>query len=157
MALPRSLPPTIITSINVGLALGGYVLTIPFKNDKFPGPAIALWFRDFFQPGFISITTLAALTLTTGFRAFRTKPASASEVHRAKAKTASRWAAAGLTFTLLHFTYGNTVLAIMDRISSKPEAAQTEMASWMSMHILRTLTTDIPAWLCFIGALTYEI
>lgn len=49
------------------------------------------------------------------------------------------------------------VLAIMDRILSNPELAQGEMAGWIQLHTVRTLTTDVPAWICFIGALLSEL
>ncbi|KAK5993807.1 hypothetical protein PT974_07244 [Cladobotryum mycophilum] len=154
---PRSLIPVLSTSLNVGMALGGYIMTIPFENREYPGPAIALWFNDFFTPGFIGVTTLGVLTLTSGFRAFRIRKDVGSSQDQANAKAASRWALAGLAFTVIHFGFGNTVLAIMDRILANPELAQPEMASWTSMHIVRTLTTDVPAWLCFVKALLSEI
>lgn len=45
----------------------------------------------------------------------------------------------------------------MDRILSNPELAQGEMAGWIQLHTVRTLTTDVPAWICFIGALLSEL
>lgn len=91
------------------MALGGYITVIPFTNPEYPGPAIAIWFNDFFQPGFIGITTLGVLTLTTGFRALRVQNDFGSIEGQATAKVASRWALAGLLFTVLHFGFGNTV------------------------------------------------
>ncbi|QYT02898.1 hypothetical protein H0G86_009881 [Trichoderma simmonsii] len=154
---PRSLIPVISTSLNVGMALGAWITVIPFANVAYPGPAVAVWFKDFFKPGFIGITSLSAVTIASGIRSALVRDASGLAEGQAKAKAASRWAIAGLVFTLIHFGFGNSVLAIMDRILSNPELAQGEMAGWIQLHTVRTLTTDVPAWICFIGALLSEL
>ncbi|EHK21453.1 uncharacterized protein TRIVIDRAFT_131516, partial [Trichoderma virens Gv29-8] len=154
---PKSLIPVISTSLNVGMAIGAWITVIPFANVAYPGPAVAIWFKDFFKPGFIGITSLSAVTIASGIRSARVRDQSGSAEGQPKAKAASRWAIAGLIFTLVHFGFGNSVLAIMDRILSNPELAQGEMAGWIKLHTVRTLTTDVPAWLCFIGALLSEL
>ncbi|KAM0264907.1 hypothetical protein ACHAQJ_000423 [Trichoderma viride] len=155
--IPRSLIPVISTSLNVGMALGAWITVIPFTNAAYPGPAVAVWFKDFFKPGFIGITSLSAVTIASGIRSARTQDLSGTAEGQAKAKAASRWAIAGLVFSLIHFGFGNSVLAFMDRILANPELAQGEMAGWIKLHTVRTLTTDVPAWLCFIGALLSEL
>ncbi|KAH0490426.1 hypothetical protein TgHK011_001894 [Trichoderma gracile] len=156
---PKSLIPALSTSLNVGMALGAWITVLPFANPAYPGPAVAVWFRDFFKPGFIGITSLSAVTIASGIRAaWRRTPESAEEQGQdKKAKKASRWATAGLVFTLIHFGFGNSVLAIMDKILSAPELAQGQMAGWIRLHTVRTLTTDVPAWLCFVAALLSEL
>ncbi|KAK1242066.1 hypothetical protein MKX07_000052 [Trichoderma sp. CBMAI-0711] len=172
--IPKSLIPALSTSLNVGMALGAWITVLPFANPAYPGPAVAIWFRDFFKPGFIGITSLSAVTIASGIRAAWLRQSSsalppppsgpgsgsssAEQGHQeAKAKKASRWAIAGLVFTLVHFGFGNSVLAIMDKILSAPELAQGQMAGWIQLHTVRTLTTDVPAWLCFVAALLTEL
>ncbi|KAL9473987.1 hypothetical protein ACSS6W_008367 [Trichoderma asperelloides] len=155
--IPSSLIPVVSTSLNVGMALGAWITVIPFANVAYPGPAVAVWFKDFFKPGFIGITSLSAVTIASGIRSARTRDLSGTAEGQAKAKTASRWAIAGLVFTLVHFGFGNSVLEIMDRILANPELAQGEMAGWIKLHTVRTLTTDVPAWLCFVAALLSEL
>ncbi|KAH7124942.1 hypothetical protein B0J13DRAFT_565907 [Dactylonectria estremocensis] len=154
--IPKTFLPLLSTSLNVGMALGGYITTVPFHNTDYPGPAIALWFKDFFKPGFVGVTTLGALTFGSGLRAFWFHYHGIAQ-KQARSSTVSRWSLAGLIFTLLHFGFGNQVLSIMDQILSEPELAQLQMAKWMSMHVTRTLIADVPAWMCFIVALLYEI
>ncbi|KAL7917629.1 hypothetical protein ACQKWADRAFT_306298 [Trichoderma austrokoningii] len=154
--IPSSLIPVVSTSLNVGMALGAWITVIPFTNVTYPGPAIAVWFQDFFKPGFIGITSLSAVTIASGIRSARARDVSGTAEGQAKAKAASRWAIAGLVFTLIHFGFGNKVLGFMDRILANPELAQGEMAGWIKMHTVRTLTTDVPAWLCFVASLLAE-
>ncbi|KAL7819179.1 hypothetical protein V8C44DRAFT_354719 [Trichoderma aethiopicum] len=166
---PKSLIPALSTSLNVGMALGAWITVLPFANPAYPGPAVAVWFKDFFKPGFIGITSLSAVTIASGIRAAWTlrgqqqqqqqqqAGSSSSAEGRDKAKKASRWAIAGLVFTLIHFGFGNSVLAIMDKILSAPDLAQSQMAGWIQLHTVRTLTTDVPAWLCFVAALLSEL
>ncbi|KAL6864227.1 hypothetical protein J3F83DRAFT_154229 [Trichoderma novae-zelandiae] len=160
---PKSLIPALSTSLNVGMALGAWITVLPFADPAYPGPAVAVWFNGFFKPGFIGITSLGAVTVASGIRAALLRDRSGTETGsgsvegRAKARNASRWAIAGLVFTVLHFGFGNSVLAIMDKILSAPELAQGQMAAWIQLHTVRTLTTDVPAWLCFIGALLSEL
>lgn len=108
--IPKTLLPLLSTSLNVGMALGGYITTIPFYNADYPGPAIALWFKDFFKPGFVGVTTLGALTLGSGLRAFWFHYQGAEQ----KQPTVSRWILAGLFFTLLHFGFGNKASYLWD-------------------------------------------
>ncbi|ETS01579.1 hypothetical protein M419DRAFT_9128 [Trichoderma reesei RUT C-30] len=168
---PKSLIPALSTSLNVGMALGAWITVLPFANPAYPGPAVAIWFRDFFKPGFIGITSLSAVTIASGIRAAWLRQSSSSALppsgsasssadqgqQEAKANKASRWAIAGLVFTLVHFGFGSSVLAIMDKILSAPELAQGQMAAWIQLHTVRTLTTDVPAWLCFVAALLTEL
>lgn len=107
--IPSSLIPVVSTSLNVGMALGAWITVIPFANVAYPGPAVAVWFKDFFKPGFIGITSLSAVTIASGIRSARTRDLSGTAEGQAKAKTASRWAIAGLVFTLVHFGFGNSV------------------------------------------------
>ncbi|KAF7552940.1 hypothetical protein G7Z17_g3966 [Cylindrodendrum hubeiense] len=133
--LARALIPVLSTSLNVGMALGGYVTTLSFADVEYPGPAIAVWFRGFFKPGFIAVTTLGSLTLGSGLYL------SYSERQRSRTKgqtgsnTASWLALAGVAFTVFHFSYGNQVLSIMDRIAADPDSAQGHMAEWINMHV----------------------
>lgn len=118
---PKSLIPALSTSLNVGMALGAWITVLPFANPAYPGPAVAVWFRDFFKPGFIGITSLSAVTIASGIRAAwilrgqgqqqqqQQAGSSSSAEGRDKAKKASRWAIAGLVFTLIHFGFGNSV------------------------------------------------
>ncbi|RMJ06670.1 hypothetical protein CDV36_013742 [Fusarium kuroshium] len=152
--IPRSLLPLLSTTLNVGLALGGYVTTTAFNDPNYSGPAIAAWFKDFFKPGFISVTTIGALTFGGGIWSFWSHR---SRKDHQRSRAVSWWSLAGLGFTVLHFTFGNQVLSIMDSILSNPDQAQPHMARWISLHITRTLVADVPAWFCYIAALLYEI
>lgn len=100
------------------MALGAWITVIPFTNVAYPGPAIAVWFQDFFKPGFIGITSLSAVTIASGIRAARARDVSGTADGQAKAKTASRWAIAGLVFTLIHFGFGNSVREIVSETIS---------------------------------------
>jgi len=98
LSWPLSLPPLLSTALNVGVAIGGYTMAIPFYAPGIPGDMIATWFQRFFQPGFISVMTLGVATLATGVRAWwGLKP------------SASRYAGLGLLFTFVHFGFGPLV------------------------------------------------
>jgi hypothetical protein len=119
--VPKALVPLLSTSLNVGMALGAYITTIPFQNPAYPGPAIATWFEGFFKPGFIGITTLGALTLGSGLRAFWFHRGAQKQ---ARSATVSRWALAGLVFTLTHFGFGNTASRLL-RVQEVVDKADT--------------------------------
>ncbi|KAF4445614.1 hypothetical protein F53441_10678 [Fusarium austroafricanum] len=147
MAIPKTLLPLLSSSLNVGVALGGYATTVPFLNPDFSGLAIAAWFKDFFRPGFVIVTTLGATSLGSGlWAAWTSSRRGTIQGHAAS----SCWTLAGVVFTILHFAFGNTVLSIMDRITSEPELAQSQMTKWIWLHITRTLVADIPAWIFFL-------
>lgn len=95
---PLSLPPLLSTTLNVGVAIGGYTMAIPFYAPGIPGDMIATWFLRFFQPGLITVMTLGVTTVVTGLRAWRGLEPSAS-----------RHAALGLLFTFVHFGFGPLV------------------------------------------------
>lgn len=85
--------------MNLGLAIGGYAMTLPFATPGIPGAAVAVWFDRFFLPGFVSVTTLGLTTLIFGFRGFRAS----------RNQYASRTALLGLLFSVVHFGFGNSV------------------------------------------------
>lgn len=122
--IPKTLLPLLSTSLNVGMALGGYITTVPFYNIDYPGPAIALWFKDFFKPGFVGVTTLGALTFGSGLRAFWFHYHGTPQT-QARSNTVSRWILAGLLFTLLHFGFGNkaSYLRGLREVASKTDIA----------------------------------
>lgn len=95
---PLSLPPLLSTTLNVGVAIGGYTMAIPFYAPGIPGDMITTWFLRFFQPGLITVMTLGVTTFVTGLRAWRGLEPSAS-----------RHAALGLLFTFVHFGFGPLV------------------------------------------------
>lgn len=76
-------------------------MAIPFYAPGIPGDMIAMWFSRFFQPGLISVMTLGVTTLVTGLRAWRGLEPSAS-----------RHAALGLLFTVVHFGFGPLVSSL---------------------------------------------
>lgn len=102
--IPASFLPMVTSSLNVGMALGAYLGTVPFARSDYPGKAIAIWFDGFFKPGLTAICTLSALTLGTAAMNLR----SLGSVDARKRKSA-RWALTGVVFTLIHFGFGSTV------------------------------------------------
>jgi len=144
---PLSLPPLLSTTLNVGVALGGYTMALPFYAPGIPGAMISTWFQRFFTPGLITVLALGVTTLVTGVRAWRglKKPA------------AARWAAAGLLCTIVHFGFGPLIMGCMERMLADENAAHGEMRWWLQLHVARTLVADVPAWLFFLGAMLEEL
>ncbi|TVY93100.1 hypothetical protein LAWI1_G001593 [Lachnellula willkommii] len=142
---PLSLPPLLSTSLNVGVAIGGYTMAIPFYAPGIPGAMISLWFQRFFLPGFVSVMVLGVTTLVTGVRAWR-----------GLGSSASRQAALGLLFTFVHFGFGPLIMGCMERMLADAGVAHGEMRWWIQLHVTRTLVADVPACLCFLSALLRE-
>ncbi|KAE8449092.1 hypothetical protein EG329_008475 [Mollisiaceae sp. DMI_Dod_QoI] len=147
LSWPLSLPPLLSTTLNVGVAIGGYTMAIPFYAPGIPGAMIATWFQRFFQPGLVSVMVLGITTLVTGVRAWWRLGASAS---------ASRYAGLGLLFTFVHFGFGPLIVGCMERMLKDSEVAHEEMRWWIQLHVTRTLIADVPAWLFFLNALLRE-
>ena len=61
---------------------------------------------------------------------------------------------AGLVFTLAHFAYGKTALRLLDRIQEDASNcnATADMRAWLDMNLVRSLSVDLPGWLCFLLA-----
>ena len=61
---------------------------------------------------------------------------------------------AGLAFTVAHFAYGKTALRLLDRIQNDATNgnATSDMRAWLNMNLMRSLSVDLPGWLCFLLA-----
>jgi hypothetical protein len=96
-----SLIPVLSSALNLGVALGGYVTTLPSTDERFPATAIAVWFEVFFLPGFVLAVILGLVSLVAGVHVYRCSPNT----------TMMRYALVGLVFTGAHFGFGNSVCA----------------------------------------------
>ncbi|KAF2170722.1 hypothetical protein M409DRAFT_63803 [Zasmidium cellare ATCC 36951] len=70
--------------------------------------------------------------------------------------SAARWYLAGSIFSFLHFAFGCKALRLLAQMASddaKNRKSNIEsVAQWLRMHRMRTLLTDLPAFVCFIVA-----
>ena len=64
------------------------------------------------------------------------------------------WYALGLMFSVAHMLYARMALRLIADIENGvPRGNVTEsMAGWLKMNWVRALTTDLPAWVCFVTA-----
>jgi len=64
------------------------------------------------------------------------------------------WYALGLMFSVAHMLYARMALRLIaDVEDGVPRGNVTEsLAGWLKMNWVRALTTDLPAWLCFVTA-----
>jgi hypothetical protein len=71
------------------------------------------------------------------------------------AASAAKWYALGLLFSFGHIViYGKTAIGLLADIKAdRPKGNSTHsMDVWLRMNMIRALTTDLPAWVCFIVA-----
>lgn len=67
-------------------------------------------------------------------------------------------ARAGAAFTVGHFLYATWAIRLLNEMSGKVEEKGNEkrpreaMKEWVGMNVLRTLTVDVMAWGCYLGA-----
>lgn len=69
--------------------------------------------------------------------------------------SAAKWYALGLLFSVGHIAiYARKAIGLLADIKADvPKGNSTHsMGVWLKMNMLRTATTDFPAWLCFITA-----
>lgn len=66
----------------------------------------------------------------------------------------SKWYTLGLIFSIGHMVYIRTALKLITDIEKDvPKGNVTySMEGWLRMNWVRAVTTDLPAWLCFITA-----
>jgi hypothetical protein len=71
------------------------------------------------------------------------------------AVSAAKWYALGLLFSFGHIAiYGKKAIGLLADIKAdRPKGNSSHsMSVWLTMNWIRALTTDLPAWLCFIVA-----
>ena len=64
------------------------------------------------------------------------------------------WYALGLMFSVAHMLYARMALRLIADIENGVARGDVavSMAGWLRMNWVRALTTDLPAWLCFVTA-----
>ena len=64
------------------------------------------------------------------------------------------WYALGMMFSVAHMVYARMALRLIADIEKgvPRENVTKSMARWLKMNWVRALTTDLPAWFCFVMA-----
>lgn len=73
------------------------------------------------------------------------------------------WYKAGLSMTVGHALFAPIILPTIVSIlkygdkSAGQEDIMTLLSRWLKIHIIRSLTVDLFAWVCFVFAVTYQL
>ncbi|KAF2839923.1 hypothetical protein M501DRAFT_1016008 [Patellaria atrata CBS 101060] len=72
------------------------------------------------------------------------------------APESSTWYLRGMVFGLGHFAFVPLVAGTLERIMKDVSGGRSteDMAHWLKIHRIRMVVADLPAWLCYIKAVT---
>lgn len=103
------------------------------------------WFKTWLSKG--------TWVLITGFPMSFGAGIANTFTHRAGLQTAGalKWYWLGVAFTAAHFLYAPTAIRLLKAIQAGHPDGQTtkSMGEWLRMHFVRTVITDLPAFVCF--------
>lgn len=146
--------PVISSTASLLWAYDEYAFFSAWMHPAYRAQADALlpsWFKTWAPKGTRVLFTSFPMSLITGI--------ATTFAHREslEASGALKWYWLGVFFAFAHFFYGPTALGLLKAIREGEPNGQTtvSMGKWLRMHKLRTITTDLPAFICFtIAAVT---
>ena len=153
IVLPRVLPlavvrllPLLSSTVSLMWAADEYMFLSAWLSPSYRDQANALlpaWFSVWGAMGSKVLFSSFPLSLAAAMANALTSAA------------APRWYAIGLCFVMAHFAYAPTALKWLAAFrKDEPDRRPTEsLRSWVDMHVLRSLTADLPALVCFATAL----
>lgn len=106
------------------------------------------YFTFFFNRGIFIILSLYLLTIGTATAILTIESAGL------QAEGSDWWYGAGLAFTFGHFVFIPWIVPPIKGIREDRWKGQfgDDLRIWLKVHMLRSLTTDLPGWLCFLVA-----
>jgi hypothetical protein len=157
--LPRLLPlkllrlsPIISSTISLQFAYDEYTFLSCWMQPSYRPEANALlpaWFTSWGPWGTKVVFGSFTFSLASGLaNLFTGRGVEEATVGR-------YWYAAGFVFAAAHlFIFGVKALKLLAMIrGGKPEGESTvSMGKWLEMHLLRSVTVDLPAVICFVVA-----
>lgn len=154
-----ALAPLITASCSVWYSWDQYLFFSRFVQPEIRTEANAVlgaYWRSFFAPGLVGIFSLYGLSVATGVANFLSaRPQGSSS----SSSSSSSLYLAGACFAAAHFLFAPAVAGPIDRMShgtSKVDNVE-EQRSWLKVHVVRTLTVDIPGWVCFFLAAAHTL
>lgn len=104
------------------------------------------YFTLFFNRGIFIILSLYVLTIGTAIANLRTD---------LQTYGLDWWYGASLVFTFRHFVFVVWIVPPVKRIKEDRWKGQfsKDLLVWLKVHALRSLTTDLPGWICFLVAI----
>ncbi|CAJ2508286.1 Uu.00g094720.m01.CDS01 [Anthostomella pinea] len=159
IGLPHLLPfsllrlaPLISSTVNLMWAADEYMFLSAWLPAAYRTDADALlprWFRVWGPMGSLVLFSSFPFSLGAAIANLLTSRDTSAAVGAAK------WYWAGLVFTTAHFGYAPRALRLLKAIrKGKEEGGDPtgSMRRWIGMHLLRVVTADLPAFLCFATA-----
>jgi hypothetical protein len=145
------LSPAISSTVSLMWAVDEYQFLSCWTNPLYRDQATVLlpaWFKTWGQKATWVLLGSFSFSLGAGL-------ANVVSVDPGLGET-SWWYCFGLCFTLAHFLYGPKALALLARIKNDTPNGDGIVAleEWLKMHVMRALTADLPAWICYIIAAT---
>jgi hypothetical protein len=106
--------------------------------------ALRLFWKHWVPAGMTLILSIGVATLATGVQTVREFDAYSNPWYVA---------VAGVLFGLGHFAYGGAAMNLMEKLRDEKVEKEGKTVDWqrewLRVHRIRTVTTDIPAVLCF--------
>ncbi|KAH7911868.1 hypothetical protein BJ138DRAFT_1149662 [Hygrophoropsis aurantiaca] len=131
--------PVLSSTASVVVALSEYQALLPWLNHDIPSESLSPWFDSWFRLVLAGILALEATSVVGGYMGWKGTIG--------KAKFQYKF---GTILALGHFVFAPTIAQCIKRLVYGPTDAKEELQWWLTLHTVRTVTTDIPAMLCFL-------
>ncbi|KAL2003862.1 hypothetical protein VTN02DRAFT_1884 [Thermoascus thermophilus] len=159
LQLRTTLLPLLPLITSTGTLTYAYAETLfltPLADDgeqhRVPEPVIRTVWQRVFYPGLGAILTFGAGSLVGGVAGYRMSIATAG---KGKDMAAVLYAS-GTALAMVHFGFvpwiAKTIEAMIDPTDEKSNRKRENQKRWLELHRVRTLVSDIPAFVAFLGA-----
>lgn len=141
--------PVISSTVNLMWAYDEYAFLSSWMNPPYRTQADILlphWFKNWLQKGtWLPLGLSFPMSIGVGLANIFTHGESL------QANGALKWYWLGVGFTAAHFLYGPKAMRLLTDIQAggSDGKATKPMGEWLTMHLTRIITADLPAFVCF--------
>ncbi|EIW81048.1 hypothetical protein CONPUDRAFT_82130 [Coniophora puteana RWD-64-598 SS2] len=133
------LAPVLTSGASLAWAFSEYQTLIPFLQSDIPAAPLASWFNRWFRLATAGIVGCGLASTSWGYVG-----------STRAAGMAGRLYLYGAVLSAAHFAFVPWIAPCIERLVYGPEhRTKDELRRWLRIHTVRTLLTDIPAFVCF--------
>ncbi|KAH9950087.1 hypothetical protein B0H21DRAFT_23241 [Amylocystis lapponica] len=140
------LTPVLSATAALTFAASEYWTLLPWLKPDTQPQALSKWFDQWFRYGTAGVVVFGTASLVGGYASWRDTVGGARALYKY-----------GIFFAVGHFAFVPPVSQCIKRLVYGPTDSKDELRLWLKLHTARTVLTDLPAFLCFLGAYLHTV
>ncbi|KAH8819256.1 hypothetical protein F5884DRAFT_848582 [Xylogone sp. PMI_703] len=132
--------PVLSSTASTMVAISEIWTILPFLKPSIEENAVTTWFDNWLYYSLPGAVGLGLTSTIAGYLGWKNTGGGARFCYG--------W---GTVLAVGHFVFGPTIARGIERLVHKPSQPKAGVRTWLKIHTIRTVVTDIPAMIFFLG------